>query len=112
MINPATGDYTGTRTAGLENAALIRLKTPQGAYLHAPLLGSKLHTLPRKDTDRVRALAEQYAWQALQPLVVDGRATAITVTATRAREGWIDLDIRIEQASGVVATFTHPVKVS
>lgn len=112
MIDPATGDYTGTRTTGLENAVQMRLKTPLGAYLFAPTLGSKLHLLPRKDSESTRALAEQYAYQALQPLVTDGRATVITAAATRKRSGWIDLSIHIEQASGDVATFEHPVKVS
>lgn len=112
MIDPATGDYTGTRTTGLENAVQMRLKTPLGAYLFAPTLGSKLHLLPRKDSESTRALAEQYAYQALQPLVTDGRAMAVTAAATRKRAGWIDLSINIEQASGDVATFEHPVKVS
>lgn len=112
LINPATGDYTGTRTTGLENAVLMRLKTPLGAYPFAPTLGSKLHLLPRKDSDSTRALAEQYAYQALQPLVTDGRATAITAEATHKRDGWIDLSVRVEQASGKVATFEHPVRVS
>lgn len=103
MINPETGDYTGGRTSGLENAVQMRLKTP---------LGSKLHLLPRKDTESTRALAEQYAWQALQPLIADGRASSVTVAATRRRAGWISLAVRIEQASGDVATFEHPVKVS
>ena len=112
MINPETGDYTGGRTSGLENAVQMRLKTPLGAHLFAPALGSKLHLLPRKDTESTRALAEQYAWQALQPLIADGRASSVTVAATRRRAGWISLAVRIEQASGEVATFEHPVKVS
>lgn len=112
MINPETGDYTGGRTSGPENAAQMRLKTPLGAYPFAPALGSKLHLLPRKDTESTRALAEQYAWQALQPLIADGRASSVTVMAMRWRMGWISLVVRIEQASGEVATFEHPVKVS
>ncbi len=112
MIDPATGDYNGERTTGLENAAQMRLKTPLGSYLFAPTVGSKLHLLPRKDTEQTRALAEQYAFQALSPLVTDGRATAVTVSATRPRSGWLSLSVRIEQASGEVATFEYPVKVS
>lgn len=112
MIDPDTGDYTGTRTTGLENAALMRLKTPLGAYLFAPALGSKLHLLPRKDSENTRALAEQYAYQALQSLITDGRATEVTAAATRKRIGWIDLSVQIMQANGDVATFEHPVKVS
>ncbi|WP_157032547.1 phage GP46 family protein [Erwinia typographi] len=112
MLNPDTGDYTGTRTKGLENAAQMRLKTPLGSWLFNAAIGSRLHQLPRKDTEQTRALAEQYAFQALQPLVTDGRATAVNVTATQTRTGWIDLVVRITEASGQVATFEHPVKVS
>ncbi|MGX5053109.1 phage GP46 family protein [Enterobacter asburiae] len=111
-LNPYTGDYTGTRTTGLENAVLLRLKTPLGGWLFAPGLGSRLHLLPRKDSEATRALAEQYAWQALEPLVTDGRAQSVSVTATRKRAGWIDLNIRVLQADGKTATFQHPVKVN
>ncbi|EEG3121761.1 hypothetical protein GZD19_004666 [Salmonella enterica subsp. enterica] len=110
-INPATGDYTGTRTISIENAVWTRLATPLGAYWASPALGSRLHELPRKDTEEVRALAEQYAWQALKPITDDGRALAIQVTAVRKRKGWIDLSIRATLASDEVATFEHPVKV-
>lgn len=112
MIDPATGDYNGERTTGLENAAQMRLKTPLGSWLFDKDLGSKLHLLPRKDTEQTRALAEQYAFQALSPLITDGRATAISVTASRKLPGWISLSVRITQATGDVATFEHPVKVS
>ena len=111
-LNPYTGDYTGTRTTRLENAVLLRLKTTLGGWLFAPLLGSRLHLLPRKDTEETRALAEQYAWQALEPLVTDGRAQSVNVTAARKRPGWIDLTIRVQQADGKTATFQHPVQVS
>ena len=89
-------------------AAPHRLLDPKAG----PLIAVKLHLLTRKDTESTRALAEQYAWQALQPLIADGRASSVTVAAMRRRAGWISLAVRIEQASGEVATFEHPVKVS
>lgn len=110
-IHPITGDYTGDMTAGVENAALIRLKTPLGTWPFAPHVGSKLHQLPQKDLDEARALAEQYAWQALEPLVQGGRATSVTVVATRRRPGWIDLSVSIRQANGDMVNFEHPVRV-
>ncbi|EBN1525814.1 hypothetical protein C4N37_13305 [Salmonella enterica] len=110
-IDPTTGDYTGTRTVSIENAVWIRLATPLGSYPANTAIGSRLHELPRKDTAEVRALAEQYAWQALKPLIDDGRAQSIQVTAVRKRVGWVDLSIRVELACGEVATFEHPVKV-
>ncbi|WP_366557355.1 phage GP46 family protein [Pantoea rodasii] len=68
--------------------------------------------MPRKDTEETRALAEQYAYQALQPLIADARAQRVTVSATRYRPGWLRLSVRLISASGVVATFEHPVRVS
>ncbi|EHU01943.1 phage GP46 family protein [Pantoea stewartii] len=112
MIDPATGDYNGERTTGLENAVQMRLKTPLGTYLFDRDLGSRLSELPRKDAEQTRALAEMCAYQALSPLITDGRATALQVTASRKLPGWISLSVRITQATGVVATFEHPVKVS
>ncbi|KNC91097.1 phage GP46 family protein [Trabulsiella odontotermitis] len=110
-LDPSTGDYTDTRTTGLENAVYVRLTTPLGSWLYNPLLGSRLHELPRKDTEEVRALAESYAWQALQPLVSDGRATSVTVSATRRRAGWIDMSIVVERPDGGLVTYEHPVRV-
>lgn len=112
MLNPYTGDYTGTRTTGVENAVLLRLKTPLDSWLFSPQLGSKLHLLPRKDTEQTRALAEQYAWQALEPLIQDGRAQSVNVAAVRKRAGWLDLTIQVLQADGKTATFRHHVQVS
>ncbi|MMZ41775.1 Phage protein GP46 [compost metagenome] len=111
QLNPHTGDYTGQRTTGIENAVYLRLTTPLDSYWADRSLGSRLHLLPRKDEDATRQLAQQYAWQALQPLMEDGRATAITVHAQSAQPGWLSLTIAVTQAGGDVATFTQSVKV-
>ncbi|EBX3154249.1 hypothetical protein GZD19_004578 [Salmonella enterica subsp. enterica] len=112
QLSPETGDYTGIRTSGLENAAYLRLRTPLGSWWAAPSLGSRLHELEReKDRQRVYVLARQYAQQALLPLVDDGRATSISVTSTRIKSGWLYLHVEIMTASGEKIAFKHPVKV-
>lgn len=113
LIDPTTGDYTGEATDTLANAVYIRLMTPLGSWWAEPLLGSKLHTLQReKDKSRVRLLARQYAEQALQPLLDDGRATAITVTAEGYQPGWMLLLITVTSAGDKPQTWKYPVKVS
>ncbi|EEC0216867.1 phage GP46 family protein [Salmonella enterica] len=112
-LSPDTGDYTGTRTTSLHNAAYMRLVTPLGSYWADKALGSRLHELVReKDLTRVFVLARQYAEQALAPLLTDGRATAIRVSVHRDRPGWCLLWVEIEQADGQIVIFKHPVRVS
>ncbi|MBH5842610.1 phage GP46 family protein [Neisseria meningitidis] len=81
-LNPGTGDYTGRTVDTLQNAVYIRLMTPLGSWWADKTLGSLLHLLQReKDLQRVSLLAEQYADEALQPIVKSGRADKITVRA-------------------------------
>jgi phage gp46-like protein len=110
-INPTTGDLTGQRISTLANAVYLRLTTPLGSYWADPLLGSRLHELRReKDKTRVGSLAVQYAQQALQGLIDDGRATSITVTVEQKHDGWLRLLIEVEAPTGR-QTFEHPVSV-
>lgn len=112
QLSPDTGDYTGTRAQVLENAAYLRLKTQLGSWWADPTVGSRLHELAReKDRQRVYVLARQYAEQALQPLLDDGRATSVTVTSTRRTSGWLLLHVQIMTAEGKNIAFKHPVKV-
>lgn len=119
LIDPATGGYQVQNGApvrdpagGLENAVYLRLRTPLGSYWADPTLGSRLHELQReKDLSRVAVLARQYAEQALEPIVADGRATEIQVSVDRPGNGWLYLLIEVTAASGERLTFKHPVKV-
>lgn len=98
--------------AGLANAVYLRLMTPLGSYWADASFGSRLHELQReKDLSRVALLARQYATQALAPILVDGRATAIDITAERPGNGRMLLLIEVTAASGERLTFTHPVTV-
>ncbi|WP_110972136.1 phage GP46 family protein [Pseudomonas huaxiensis] len=111
-INPATGDLTGQRINTLANAIYLRLVTPLGSYWADPSLGSLLYTLRReKDKPRVGRLAEQYARDALKPLLDDGRATQIDVGTEQRHDGWLRLSVEAIQADGRIETFTHNVRV-
>jgi phage gp46-like protein len=120
LIDPVTRDYVlldgllkRDPTNGLLNSCHLRLSTPLGAYWADKTLGSLLHTLSReKDVVRVQRLAKQYAEQALQPILDDGRATSITVTSEQPHNGLLYLLFEVVSASGETFTFKHPVKVS
>lgn len=100
-LNPITGDYTGKTINTLQNAVYIRLTTPLGSWWADKTIGSLLHLLQReKDLERVALLAKQYAEEALQPIVADGRADAITVTTSQPKNGWLMLHIRVATAQG------------
>ena len=118
-IDPTTHDYallggklTPDPAGGLANAAYFRLMTPLGSYWAEPTLGSRLHELQReKDVARVSRLAQQYAEQALQPILDDGRATAIKVDTAR-QPGRLLLLITITDSNGHSVAFQHPVSVA
>ncbi|MCK3654919.1 hypothetical protein A4G19_03790 [Pasteurellaceae bacterium Macca] len=111
-ISPLTGDYTSNQISTLQNAVYIRLTTPLGSWWADGRVGSLLHTLTReKDVARVGLLAEQYALEALQPLLEDGRAQSITVSHTQPHDGRLFLHVKITDARGEVQLFSHPVAV-
>lgn len=113
LIDPKTGDYAGSRTDTLANAVYLRLMTPLGGWWADPSLGSRLHELQReKDVSRVAVLARQYSEQALAPLIKDGRANSVEVTTSRQQPGWLELHIQVEDISGRVQRFQHPVRVA
>ena len=112
QLDPLSGDYTGQRIGHLGNAVYLRLQTPRGSWWADPSLGSRLHELAReKDVTRVGVLARQYAEQALQTLLDDGRARSIVVTAQQPHNGRCLLHVAVEDASGAAYTFEHFVVV-
>ena len=111
-IDPITRDLSGQRITTLGNAVYLRLMTPLGSWWAYPSLGSRLHELQReKDLPRVAVLARQYASQALQPLLDDGRVKSIDVVTERAGDGWMRLRVEVVQASGEREVFEHLVRV-
>ncbi|OOF59408.1 phage GP46 family protein [Rodentibacter myodis] len=111
-ISPLTGDYTNKQISTLANAAYIRLTTPLGSWWADGRVGSLLHLIPKeKDLSRVGLIAQQYAEEALQPLIDDGRAEEITVNHTQPHNGTVILAISIRDNRGDIYQFKHPVKV-
>lgn len=111
-ISPLTGDYTSKNISTLQNAVYIRLTTPLGSWWADGRVGSLLHTLQReKDVERVGRLASQYAQEALQPLLDDGRATHIEVNYAQPQTGKLLLFIAVTDQRGEVFKFKHPVKL-
>lgn len=74
----------------------------QDQYLDQPgdLQGSRLWLLRReKQTTSVLQRAKQYAEEALQWLIDDAVATAVSVTAVWINDGWLALTVRIDLPS-------------
>lgn len=110
-ISPLTGGYTSEQISTLQNAVYIRLTTPLGAWWANGRVGSLLHTLQReKDISRISMLAQQYAEEALQPLLDDGRAREISIDVERPQNGSLILHISVTDNRGQSFAFKHPVK--
>ncbi|MBI0067556.1 MULTISPECIES: phage GP46 family protein [unclassified Snodgrassella] len=111
-IDTRTGDYSGKIINYLQNAVYLRLMTPLGSYWADKKLGSLLYTLEReKDLQSVSLLAKQYAQQALQPILDDGRAVDISVTTMQAHNGMLNLNIQVTQLTGEKFVVECPVRV-
>lgn len=118
QLNPITGDYAAANAAinHLANAVYIRLVTPLKSWWSDVTLGSRLHELQRdKDVPRVRQLSKQYAEQALEPLLIDGRAKSVAVTVSDEIQSLPTpravLSIEVIDASDKRHAFTHYVQV-
>lgn len=111
-IDPVSRDLSGKRIDTLANAVYLRLSVPLGSWFGAPALGSRLHELQRqKDLSRVAVLARQYAGQALQPLIADGRALAVAVDSRPDGKSRLRLIVTVTDAGGRRQVFEHFVSV-
>ncbi|MFJ3469046.1 phage GP46 family protein [Pseudomonas sp. NPDC090201] len=111
-IDSTSGDLTGKRIKTLANAIYLRLTVPLGSWWADPTVGSRLYLLRRsKDLSRVGKLAKQYAAEALQPLVDDGRANSVSVDVEQPHNGWLLLLVTVTDSAGVEHVFQHPVRV-
>lgn len=112
-LDPSTGDYDRTRIADLSNAIYLRLTTPLGTDWADKTLGSKFHLLKRaKDLPRIKKLAQQYAQEALQPLIDTKRADKIDVVVEWAHDGHLRVYGQVYQYDVLLTPFSHFVKVS
>ncbi|QOF68293.1 phage GP46 family protein [Actinobacillus sp. GY-402] len=111
-ISPLTGDYTSKQISTLQNAVYIRLTTPLGSWWANGRVGSLLHLLKReKDLAKNGMLAEQYAQEALQPLIDDGRAKAISISHEQPHDGSLILLIKVTDNRGQIYDFKHHVEL-
>lgn len=112
LLSPLTSDYTALATDTLANAVYLRLTTPLGSWFADPALGSRLHELQRnKDLERIKRLAVEYSQAALKPLVDDGRADSVSVSAYRDFPGRLDLLIEVVDPTGRAVRWVYPVDV-
>ncbi|MEE9357459.1 phage GP46 family protein [Candidatus Vondammii sp. HM_W22] len=71
------------------------------ADIEGDRIGSRLWLLAReKQLPDVLARAKEYAEEALQWLIDDGVASAVSVLATSAGSGWLNLHIKITRPQG------------
>lgn len=111
-ISPLTRDYTSEHIHTLQNAVYIRLTTPLGSWWADGRVGSLLHLINReKDLSHVGQLAQQYAEEALQPLLDSKRAKSIVVSYEQPHDGTLNLIIDVTDNRGVKFKFKHPVKL-
>ncbi|AWX14278.1 hypothetical protein CEP49_06805 [Mergibacter septicus] len=111
-INTATGDYTDSNIKTLKNSVYIRLNTPLGSWWADKNLGSLLHTLQReKDVSRIGLLAQQYAEEALQPLISSGRASEIIVDYQQNKNGLLILLINVTDSNNNTFQLQHEIKI-
>lgn len=111
-IDPATGDYvmeggSPVPTTDLHFNSYVRLRTQRGQWLYAPdrNYGSDIHLIKKNNTVRSSNAVEIATSKALQPIVDDGRAAAISVQTNAASRHGVGLDIKVLDNAGNVQEF-------
>lgn len=106
-INPVTKDYEldggkPVNTESLDSPAYIRLKVRRKEWLYAPddKYGSDLATIKKRHSTQDASAIENVAAIALQPMVDDGRASQIDITADAVYRNAASLQIKIMDAQG------------
>jgi phage gp46-like protein len=112
-IDPNSGDYVMTGGAPVDSNSLqipayYRLKIERTQWLYAPdnKYGSDLYKLQKNFTTGDAGFIETVMNRALQPIVDDGRAAQIEVTATVRGRHAVGLETKITDAQGNVETLT------
>lgn len=107
----ATADLAWESATNISNNVWLSLMVEKGSFFARPGFGSRLRELSReKNTGRARALAAQYAKEALQWLIDLGRATHIEAVAEHAERG-VNLEVAVTQADGQMVTYNTFVEV-
>lgn len=115
LIDPATGDYVlqngqPVQSDSLKVPAYFRLKTKRGKWLYAPdkQYGSDFYTVVKRPSENGNNRLENVALAALQPILDDGRASAVEAIVTVNRRSASGLEVHITDAAGEVETETFP----
>lgn len=106
-INPTTKDFVSVNgspvsTESLTIPAYIRLKTKRLKWLYAPdsNYGSDFYLLQKRQSTKDASNVEAVAVKALQPMIDDGRATEIEVSADIATRNAVGMTTKIVDARG------------
>lgn len=87
-------------TESAATAVRLALASHFDAWWGDPDAGSRLHLLTRSNAvNGLEADVEDEARRALQPLVSRGRIAVMSVSATRTKQGRIDVETRIQDNS-------------
>lgn len=111
-IDPSKGDYklnssgNPIETDSLLVPAYIRLKAQRTRWLYAPNpdWGSDFYTVRKRHSTLDGSLCEQIGAHALKPLIDDGRASTVTLTATVQTRGGVGLETEITDSGGEAQT--------
>lgn len=117
LLDPGTGDYVITngdtvKDFSLQYAAYVRMKVQRKNWLYAPdaKFGSDIHKVLKRGNNTPRLL-ETMAYQAMQPLLEDGRAKEITTVSRPLSRNNCNLEINILEANNAIQTFQfNPVE--
>jgi phage gp46-like protein len=111
VIDPSSGDYVMTNGAPVDSPDLkmpsyYRLKIKRQQWLYAPdaKYGSDYYKVLKNFTTKPQTQLEQIGARALQPIVDDGRATAIDVTVTGVGRNAVSLELDVTSGQNQTST--------
>lgn len=108
-VDPDTGDYVmdaagkPVNNNDLKTPAYFRLTVGRTRWLYAPdtTYGSDFYLFKKKHLSNDPSTLEAVAQRALQPMIDDGRASAVTVNTTDAKRYQSDESVQITDAQGI-----------
>lgn len=115
LNDPATGDYvlsggSPVQTDSLQVPAYYRLKIQRNTWLYQPdtSYGSNFKSVKKRPSGGDTNDLENIAIAALQPILDDGRATAITVSTNQTTRATVSLETIIYKQRGVFDQLNIP----